>query len=119
MLMLLLQWDAHLDASQVAVAFHDTLPPSLSHSLRFPFLTLFFFLQLQHHFHYMWQAGHAQHATPSYDALRALLSRSPAMWHNVDQLPPEEAYMLGATALDCSIMLTFQEIRCQSSRHNR
>lgn len=27
---MLLQWDAHLDASQVAVAFHDTLPRSLT-----------------------------------------------------------------------------------------
>lgn len=96
-----------------------TLSLALSLSCLFLCLTFFFLWQLQHHFHYMWQAEHAQHATPSYDALRALLSRSPATWHSVDQLPPEEAYMLGATALDCSIMLTFQEIRCQSSRHNR
>ncbi|KAH8410991.1 hypothetical protein KR222_004917 [Zaprionus bogoriensis] len=73
-------------------------------------------LLVKRHFHYMWQAGHAEHATPSYGALRALLScHRPA--DNADQLAPEQAYMLGATALDCSIMLTFQEIRCQP-RHN-
>ncbi|XP_051860146.1 inositol-pentakisphosphate 2-kinase isoform X1 [Drosophila albomicans] len=80
-------------------------------------------LLVKRHFHYMWQTGQAQHATPSYAALRALLSRcqqEPALalaLDNVDQLAAEEAYMLGATALDCSIMLTFQEIRCQP-RHN-
>ncbi|XP_064547036.1 inositol-pentakisphosphate 2-kinase isoform X3 [Drosophila montana] len=72
-------------------------------------------LLVKRHFHYMWQLGYAAHATPSYEALRQLLSCQP--WDNVDELAAEQAYMLGATALDCSIMLTFQEIRCPA-RHN-
>ncbi|XP_032291826.1 inositol-pentakisphosphate 2-kinase isoform X3 [Drosophila virilis] len=72
-------------------------------------------LLVKRHFHYMWQRGYAGHATPSYDALRQLLSCR--QWDNVDELAAEQAYMLGATALDCSIMLTFQEICCPA-KHN-
>ncbi|ALC41528.1 Ipk1, partial [Drosophila busckii] len=70
-------------------------------------------LLVKRHFHYMWQSGYAEHATPSYQALHKLLSQTPPPPAATStMLTPEQAYMLGATALDCSIMLTFQEIRC-------
>ncbi|XP_030079709.1 inositol-pentakisphosphate 2-kinase isoform X2 [Drosophila hydei] len=73
-------------------------------------------LLVKRHFHYMWAHGYAQHGTPSYGALRALLGS--CQQDNVQELPAEQAYMLGATALDCSIMLTFQEVQCQVRHHS-
>lgn len=63
----------------------------------------------------MWAQGYAQQGTPSYKALRALLASR--QQDNVQELAAEQAYMLGATALDCSIMLTFQEVQCQARHH--
>ncbi|EDW35734.1 GL17057 [Drosophila persimilis] len=59
----------------------------------------------------MWRANYARHSRPTYDALRGLLALP-----GTDELQPEQAYLLGATALDCSIMLTFQEVKidCES-----
>lgn len=58
-------------------------------------------------------AGYARKLEKSYNALKALLQRS-CQQQIGHTLEPVEAYMLGATALDCSIMLAFQEI----STHN-
>ncbi|XP_017149122.1 inositol-pentakisphosphate 2-kinase isoform X1 [Drosophila miranda] len=68
-------------------------------------------LLVKHHFDYMWRANYARHSRPTYDALRGLLALP-----GTDELQPEQAYLLGATALDCSIMLTFQEVEidCES-----
>ncbi|XP_033250997.1 uncharacterized protein LOC117190015 [Drosophila miranda] len=59
----------------------------------------------------MWRVNYARHSRPTYDALRGLLALP-----GTDELQPEQAYLLGATALDCSIMLTFQEVEidCES-----
>ncbi|XP_067631383.1 inositol-pentakisphosphate 2-kinase isoform X3 [Eurosta solidaginis] len=55
--------------------------------------------------------GYAHKSERSYDALRALLLRSRSYNQPLEmKLEPPEAYLLGATALDCSIMLAFQEI---------
>ncbi|BFG06085.1 inositol-pentakisphosphate 2-kinase [Drosophila madeirensis] len=66
-------------------------------------------LLAKQHFDYMWRANNARHSRPTYDALRGLLALPLAM-PVADELQPEQAYLLGATALDCSIMLTFQEV---------
>ncbi|XP_017961295.1 inositol-pentakisphosphate 2-kinase isoform X2 [Drosophila navojoa] len=73
-------------------------------------------LLVKRHFHYMWAQGYAQQGTRSYKALRALLASCQP--DNVQELAEEQAYMLGATALDCSIMLTFQEVQCQAKHHS-
>ncbi|XP_017868338.1 PREDICTED: inositol-pentakisphosphate 2-kinase isoform X1 [Drosophila arizonae] len=73
-------------------------------------------LLVKRHFHYMWAQGYARQGTPSYKALRALLAS--CQQDNVQELAAEQAYMLGATALDCSIMLTFQEVQCQAKHHS-
>ncbi|KAH8290732.1 hypothetical protein KR054_005503 [Drosophila jambulina] len=76
-------------------------------------------LLVKDQFAFMWQSGYARptHSLPTYKALRDLLASAQALKEK-EQLKPdlEQAYMLGATALDCSIMLTFQEIEieCQA-----
>lgn len=71
--------------------------------------------QLQKHFDFMWHSGFAHHSQCTYNSLRGLLSDAVAAEETeLDLKPgPEQAYMLGATALDCSIMLTFQEIEIE------
>ncbi|XP_068144213.1 LOW QUALITY PROTEIN: inositol-pentakisphosphate 2-kinase [Drosophila tropicalis] len=73
-------------------------------------------LLVKQHFDYMWQANYSTHSKRSYKALRELLPLIDAI--KLEELQPEQAYMLGATALDCSIMLTFQEIECQDNKDN-
>ncbi|XP_023036827.1 inositol-pentakisphosphate 2-kinase isoform X1 [Drosophila willistoni] len=73
-------------------------------------------LLVKQHFDYMWQANYSTHSQRSYKALRELLPLIEAI--KLEELQPEQAYMLGATALDCSIMLTFQEIECQDNKDN-
>ncbi|XP_026836661.1 inositol-pentakisphosphate 2-kinase isoform X2 [Drosophila erecta] len=73
-------------------------------------------LLVKRHFDFMWQSGYADHSRPTYNSLRGLLA---AVEDGVEaELEPDEeqAYMVGATALDCSIMLTFQEIeiKCET-----
>ncbi|KAH8258327.1 hypothetical protein KR038_009671 [Drosophila bunnanda] len=76
-------------------------------------------LLVKEQFAFMWQSGYARpsQSMPTYNALRDLLA-SAGEAKEREQLKPdlEQAYMLGATALDCSIMLTFQEIEieCQA-----
>ncbi|XP_044249217.1 inositol-pentakisphosphate 2-kinase isoform X1 [Drosophila takahashii] len=71
-------------------------------------------LLVKRHFDFMWHSGYSDHSEPTYNALRGLLAeeRKGAAFEPDE----EQAYMLGATALDCSIMLTFQEIEieCES-----
>ncbi|XP_036330500.1 inositol-pentakisphosphate 2-kinase [Rhagoletis pomonella] len=55
-------------------------------------------------------AGYANKSEKSYNALKSLLQRSRNQPVAAVELNPTEAYLLGATALDCSIMLAFQEI---------
>ncbi|XP_022228008.2 inositol-pentakisphosphate 2-kinase [Drosophila obscura] len=64
---------------------------------------------VKQHFDYMWRANYARHSRPTYDVLRGLLALPQP--GTTDELQPEQAYLLGATALDCSIMLTFQEVK--------
>uniref|UniRef100_A0A0K8URR8 Inositol-pentakisphosphate 2-kinase n=1 Tax=Bactrocera latifrons TaxID=174628 RepID=A0A0K8URR8_BACLA len=61
-------------------------------------------------------AGYARKSEKSYNALKALLQRS-CQQQIGDALQPVEAYMLGATALDCSIMVAFQEISTHNTEH--
>jgi len=71
---------------------------------------------LQRHFDFMWQSGYSDHSQPTYNSLRGLLASAEER-NEVEFEPDEEqAYMVGATALDCSIMLTFQEIeiKCET-----
>ncbi|KAH8279424.1 hypothetical protein KR026_009536 [Drosophila bipectinata] len=72
-------------------------------------------LLVKNHFDFMWQSGYAQHSQRTYNSLRGLLSAAVAAEETeLDLKPdPEQAYLLGATALDCSIMLTFQEIEIE------
>ncbi|XP_054739516.1 inositol-pentakisphosphate 2-kinase isoform X1 [Anastrepha obliqua] len=64
-------------------------------------------------------AGHAHKSEKSYNALKGLLQRSQQQL-TTDELEPSEAYLLGATALDCSIMLAFQEISmCNPEPHSQ
>ncbi|KAI8036990.1 hypothetical protein M5D96_010306 [Drosophila gunungcola] len=70
-------------------------------------------LLVKRHFDFMWHSGYAGHCQPTYNSLRGLLtSIEERKEQKVAEFEPDEeqAYMLGATALDCSIMLTFQEI---------
>ncbi|XP_030370380.1 inositol-pentakisphosphate 2-kinase isoform X2 [Scaptodrosophila lebanonensis] len=74
---------------------------------------------VKRHFRYMAEAGYATQVTTTYNALRTLLAREKEQTQvqgigYIDGLEAEQAYMLGATALDCSIMLTFREIQCQN-----
>nr|XP_036223269.1 inositol-pentakisphosphate 2-kinase isoform X2 [Bactrocera oleae]XP_036223270.1 inositol-pentakisphosphate 2-kinase isoform X2 [Bactrocera oleae] len=66
-------------------------------------------LLAKHHMPALHAAGYTRKSEKSYNALKALLQRS-CQQQIGDALQPVEAYMLGATALDCSIMLAFQEI---------
>ncbi|XP_037716483.1 inositol-pentakisphosphate 2-kinase isoform X3 [Drosophila subpulchrella] len=73
-------------------------------------------LQVKRHFDFMWQSGYSDHSQPTYNSLRGLLASAEER-NEVEFEPDEEqAYMVGATALDCSIMLTFQEIeiKCEA-----
>ncbi|XP_017025128.1 inositol-pentakisphosphate 2-kinase isoform X1 [Drosophila kikkawai] len=74
-------------------------------------------LLVKDQFAFMWQSGYARstHSLPTYNTLRDLLASAEEAKEK-EQLKPdlEQAYMLGATALDCSIMLTFQEIEIES-----
>ncbi|XP_020806845.1 inositol-pentakisphosphate 2-kinase isoform X1 [Drosophila serrata] len=74
-------------------------------------------LLVKEQFTFMWQSGYARptQSPPTYNALRNLLATA-GVAKEKEQLKPdlEQAYMLGATALDCSIMLTFQEIEIES-----
>ncbi|XP_043947896.1 inositol-pentakisphosphate 2-kinase isoform X2 [Drosophila biarmipes] len=73
-------------------------------------------LQVKRHFDFMWHSGYAAHSQPTYNSLRGLLA-SVEERNELEFEPDEEqAYMVGATALDCSIMLTFQEIeiKCET-----
>ncbi|XP_044571399.1 inositol-pentakisphosphate 2-kinase isoform X2 [Drosophila ananassae] len=72
-------------------------------------------LLVKKHFDFMWHSGFAHHSQRTYNSLRGLLSAAVAGEETeLDLKPdPEQAYMLGATALDCSIMLTFQEIEIE------
>ncbi|XP_028902188.1 inositol-pentakisphosphate 2-kinase isoform X1 [Zeugodacus cucurbitae] len=67
-------------------------------------------LLAKHHMSALHAAGYARKSEKSYDALKALLQRSKQQQIAGNALQAVEAYMLGATALDCSIMLAFQEI---------
>ncbi|KAH8254137.1 hypothetical protein KR032_008648 [Drosophila birchii] len=76
-------------------------------------------LLVKDQFPFMWLSGYASptQSLPTYNALRNLLASAEGAKEK-EKLKPdlEQAYMLGATALDCSIMLTFQEIEieCQA-----
>ncbi|XP_050325393.1 inositol-pentakisphosphate 2-kinase [Bactrocera neohumeralis] len=70
-------------------------------------------LLAKHHMPALHAAGYARKSEKSYNALKALLQHS-CQQQIGDALQPVEAYMLGATALDCSVMVAFQEI----STHN-
>ncbi|KAH8358154.1 hypothetical protein KR084_005797 [Drosophila pseudotakahashii] len=65
-------------------------------------------LLVKRHFDFMWHSGYSDHSEPTYKALRGLLAEEGK--EAAFEPDAEQAYMLGATALDCSIMLTFQEI---------
>ncbi|XP_049309026.1 inositol-pentakisphosphate 2-kinase isoform X2 [Bactrocera dorsalis] len=73
-------------------------------------------LLAKHHMPALHAAGYARKSEKSYNALKALLQRS-CQQQIGDALQPVEAYMLGATALDCSIMLAFQEISTHNTEH--
>ncbi|XP_037941911.1 inositol-pentakisphosphate 2-kinase [Teleopsis dalmanni] len=57
---------------------------------------------------YMYENGFLEVTTKSYTALGTLLKKQHVV--NFLNLRPEEEYLLAAMAMDCSIMLTFQEI---------
>lgn len=69
--------------------------------------------QLQRHFDFMWQSGYSDHSRPTYNSLRGLLAAIEGAGDEEFEPDEDQAYMLGATALDCSIMLTFQEIEIE------
>ncbi|XP_039481446.1 inositol-pentakisphosphate 2-kinase isoform X3 [Drosophila santomea] len=74
-------------------------------------------LLVKRHFDFMWQSGYSDHSRPTYNSLRGLLAAVEGGEEEAELEPDEEqAYMVGATALDCSIMLTFQEIeiKCET-----
>ncbi|XP_039228090.1 inositol-pentakisphosphate 2-kinase isoform X3 [Drosophila yakuba] len=74
-------------------------------------------LLVKRHFDFMWQSGYSDHSRPTYNSLRGLLAAVEGAEEEAELEPDEEqAYMVGATALDCSIMLTFQEIeiKCET-----
>ncbi|XP_043641941.1 inositol-pentakisphosphate 2-kinase isoform X2 [Drosophila teissieri] len=72
-------------------------------------------LLVKRHFDFMWQSGYSDHSRPTYNSLRGLLAAVEGGVEEEAELEPDEeqAYMVGATALDCSIMLTFQEIEIE------
>ncbi|XP_033152546.1 inositol-pentakisphosphate 2-kinase isoform X2 [Drosophila mauritiana] len=71
-------------------------------------------LLVKRHFDFMWQSGYSDHSRPTYNSLRGLLAAIEGAGDAEFEPDEEQAYMLGATALDCSIMLTFQEIECET-----
>ncbi|KAH8372785.1 hypothetical protein KR009_004999 [Drosophila setifemur] len=70
-------------------------------------------LLVKRHFSFMWHSGYALHSQPTYHSLRGLLCASAEQKELELKPDPEQAYTLGATALDCSIMLTFQELEIE------
>nr|NP_001286649.1 inositol phosphate kinase 1, isoform D [Drosophila melanogaster]AHN56444.1 inositol phosphate kinase 1, isoform D [Drosophila melanogaster] len=70
-------------------------------------------LLVKRHFDFMWQSGYSDHSRPTYNSLRGLLAAIEGAGDEEFEPDEDQAYMLGATALDCSIMLTFQEIEIE------
>ncbi|XP_016980650.2 inositol-pentakisphosphate 2-kinase isoform X4 [Drosophila rhopaloa] len=70
-------------------------------------------LLVKRHFDFMWHSGYSGHSQPTYNSLRGLLASIKERKEAEFEPDEEQAYMLGATALDCSIMLTFQEIEIE------
>ncbi|XP_017073206.2 LOW QUALITY PROTEIN: inositol-pentakisphosphate 2-kinase [Drosophila eugracilis] len=70
-------------------------------------------LLVKRHFDFMWHSGYSGHSEPTYNSLRGLLAYVEERKEAEFEPDEEQAYMLGATALDCSIMLTFQEIEIE------
>lgn len=86
------------------------------HSSSFYFVVVIVVL-FQQHFPYMIQHKHQEKKEKSYNTVKKLLKKFPLKLENkleISQLDAEEQYLVSATTMDCSIMITFRQIPLES-----
>lgn len=85
------------------------------HSSSFYFVVVV--VLFQQHFPYMIQHKHQEKKEKSYNTVKKLLKKFPLKLENkleISQLDAEEQYLVSATTMDCSIMITFRQIPLES-----